>query len=287
LGKWDFDGDEALFFFVSAAVAVFGFFRWYLHILRRSRLMRAGGIRFALSITPIICLCGLWFVLTHWADPKYVVGQLDYQLLFASGGLMWLWLVAWLLTWFGLSVLDDALDRANPAAATVACGAMLGAMAIYAGSTVGSGPTIWTTIAPAFVATSAWFAVWFVVELVTHLSESIAIDRDVAAGVRHAGFLLAAGLILGRASAGDWTSWNSTFSEMLHIGWPVILLAAVAVVLNVIFRATPERPSPGVTTLGLIPAVIFVIAAVGYIVTLGPADIGKHVITYEQYMQSK
>jgi hypothetical protein len=249
--------------------------------------LRTGGIRCALSITPIICLCGLWFVLAHWADPKYVVGQLDYQLLFATGGMMWMWLVAWLGPWFGLSVLDDALDRANPAAASVACGAVLGAMAIYAGSNVGSGPTIWTTIAPAFAATGAWLALWFAVELVTHLSESIAIDRDLAAGLRHAGFLLATGLILGRATAGDWTSWNSTFSEMLHIGWPVILLGAVAVVLSVMCRATPERPSPGVVSLGFIPALIFVIAAIGYIAVLGPADIGKHVISYEHYMQSK
>lgn len=287
MGKWDFDGDEALFFFVSAAVAVFGLFRWYLHVIRRSRLLRAGAIRAALSITPLVCLCGLWFVLTHWADPKYVVGQLDYQLLFAAGGLMWLWVIGWLLPWFGLSVVDDALDRANLAAASVVCGAMLGAMAMYAGGNVGSGPTIWTTIAPAFVATGAWLAVWFLLELITHLSERIAIDRDVAAGLRHAGFLFATGLILGRACAGDWTSWDGTFSEMLHIGWPVVLLAVVAIVLNFAWRPTPQSPSPGVVTIGLVPAVIFVVLALGYIVMLGPADIGKHVITYEQYMQSK
>jgi len=287
LGKWDFDGDEAFFFFVAGIVGVFGFFNWYLQIIRRARRVWAGHIRFLLAIAPMIAGAGLVFVLTHWADPKYVIDQLDYQLMFFAGGLMWVWLIGWMLPLFGMSPWDDGLERANPAAGMVSCGAILGAMAIYAGGNVGGGPTIWTTIFPAFVATVAWMLLWLFLELVTRSSDQIAIDRDFAGGFRLAGFLIAGGLILGRAIAGDWTSWDGTFRDALHLSWPLPILAISLIVLTFLNRPTPERPAPNVVTAGLIPALVFVAVAVGYLFLLGPADIGKHVITYEQYMGAK
>ena len=242
MGSWDFDGDEAFFFFVSIVISGVGFFRWYLNLLRRSRMARAGRIRCAFAVMPLVAMGALWFVLTRWADPKYVVGHFDYQLLFLSGGMAWLWLMVLFLPLFGMSVWADAIDRANAAAAWIVCGAMLGVTAIYAGSNIGSGPTIWTTIIPAIVATGYWIVLWLIVERMARPSEAITIDRDVAGGLRFAAYLFASGLILGRATAGDWTSWHSTFSDMVRVAWPNIVLAAAFATLAVVNRPTGERP---------------------------------------------
>jgi len=226
-------------------------------------------------------------VLTRWADPLYVVGNLDYQLLFLSGGTAWLWVVAAVSPLLGISVTDDAIERSNPAAACVACGSILGVMAIYAWSNVGSGPTIATTLLPALAGTVTWLALWFAVELISRPSEAIAVDRDLPSGIRHAGMLIAMGLILGRAVAGDWTSWHSTFTDMLLLGWPVVFLPVGSAAIHLFLRPSTVRPQPSIAGAGVVPAVLFLVMSVGYVVSLGVPDIGRHVVTYEEYIQSR
>jgi len=287
MGKWDFDGDEAFFFFVAAIFAIIGTSLWNVRLVRRTPIRKPIGLRLALAITPVLSLAGLVMVLMLWADPKEVIGHLDYQLLFFVGGGAWLFWTILVLPMLGISPLDDAIERSNPAAVSAVCGAMLGSMAIYAYSNIGAGPTIWTTIAPAFVGTVAWLILWLIIELISRPSEAITIDRDEATGIRLAGWLLACGLIIGRSAAGDWTSWESTWSGMWQLAWPVVLLAIGAIVLNFMFRPTPQRPQSGFASAGLVPAIVFVLLAIGYIAMLGAPDIGKHIVTYEQYTQGK
>jgi uncharacterized membrane protein YjfL (UPF0719 family) len=187
----------------------------------------------------------------------------------------------------GISVTDDAIERSNPAAACVACGSMLGVMAIYAWSNVGSGPTIATTLLPALACTVTWLLLWFAVELMSRPSEAIAVDRDLPSGIRHAGMLIAMGLILGRAVAGDWTSWHGTFTDMLRLGWPVVFLPIGSAAIHLFLRPSTVRPQPGIAGAGVVPAVLFLVMSVGYVVSLGVPDIGRHVVTYEEYIQSR
>jgi uncharacterized membrane protein YjfL (UPF0719 family) len=288
MGNWDFDGDEVLFFLVASILGVIGLCQWYWRLARSTRLgEHTGGRRLLLALTPPAALAGLYFVLQHWADPKYVVGQLDYILLFMAGGLAWLMLTRSAIPLLGIAVRDDAIERRNTASAVAACGAMLGTMAIYAACNVGAGPTIWTTIFPALVATAAWLVLWLIVELTTRVSEDIAIERDTAAGVRQAGWSIATGLILGRAMAGDWTAWSDTFDAFGRLGWPALILAAAVVPLHWALRPTPSQPRRSTYTAGVIPATILIGVAFIYLVWLGPADIGKHVITYDEYMKQR
>jgi hypothetical protein len=92
LGNWDFDGDEVFFFVCAAIIALIGIFRWYRPLARMSLLRRPGSQRPLLAIAPPLSLIPLALVLTHWADPKYVVGHFDFQLLFLTGGAAWIWL---------------------------------------------------------------------------------------------------------------------------------------------------------------------------------------------------
>jgi len=287
MGKWDFSGDEVVFLLAAALVGLVGAALWYGRIAR----MRAarGGRASKLILTPLppLALLALLYVLQHWADPKYVVGQLDYILLFMAGGATWLWIAAGISALMGVSARDDALERGNTAAAITLCGALGGAIAIYAWCNVGAGPTIWTTIWPAAVATIVWAVLWSVVEATTHLSDAIAIDRDPASALRLTGGLLAIGLVLGRGMAGDWTSWDSTFREFVRIGWVALPLAVAIIVLHYVLRPTPSRPRPGAISAGLLPAAILLSLAIAYVVAQGKPDIGVHVITYEQYTGEK
>lgn len=287
MGQWDFAGDELLFFLTATVTAVVGACFWYGALVRRTPLRRTAWIRTALGAAPVVALSGLWIVLTRWANPRYVVGHLDYQLLFLSGGMAWIWVVAAVSPLLGISVTDDAIERSNPAAACVACGSVLGVMAIYAWSNVGSGPTIATTLVPALACTVAWLLLWFAVELLSRPSEAIAVDRDLPSGIRHAGMLVAMGLILGRAVAGDWISWRGTFTDMLLLGWPVVFLPMASAAIQLSLRPSAVRPQPGIARAGVVPAAVFLVMSIGYVVSLGVPDIGRHVVTYEEYIQSR
>jgi hypothetical protein len=47
------------------------------------------------------------------------------------------------------------------------------------------------------------------------------------------------------------------------------------------------RPQPSIAVAGVVPAVLFLVMSVGYVVSLGVPDIGRHVVTYEEYIQSR
>lgn len=284
----EFAGDELMFLIAAAIVAIVFLVKWY-HPLMARRLTEAPwprrispSDRWMVAIPPL-ALAALLVVLSLWADPFYVAGHADYTILFMAGGMVWLLWVRWMGRLLGISARDDAIDRHNPAAAWAVAGAVLGGMAAYAGSNVGCGPTIWTTLVPAFVATVTWLVLWIIIEVATHVSEAVCVDRDPAAGIRHGGYLLASGIVLGRAMAGDWTSWESTFGEFVSLGSPAAALAALAIIAHRLWRPTPQQPARGTLGAGVLPALIFMAIALAYVIVLGPADIGVHVITYEQY----
>src|SRR5438876_5089056 len=111
MGNWDFDGDEAFFFFIASILGVVGLIKWYGPLAGKTHLGDRGKRRLLLGLAPPAAMAGLLFILTQWADPKYVVGQLDYILLFLAGGLALLALAAWMLRLLGVEVRDDAIER--------------------------------------------------------------------------------------------------------------------------------------------------------------------------------
>jgi hypothetical protein len=159
------------------------------------------------------------------------------------------------IKFLGINSRDDAIERDNLAAAVAIGGWLLGASIIYAFSNIGGGPTIWTTIAPASVATAAFGAACLLIQMSGGTTtDDITIDRDLASGLRLAGTLLSAGLILGRAAAGQWTSWSQTWVDLLRYSWPVWPLALLAGVVHRWFRPTPDDPRPNELVFGVVPA---------------------------------
>jgi uncharacterized membrane protein YjfL (UPF0719 family) len=287
LGNWDFDDDE-VFFFIAAAIAAFaGFIRWYWRLLRLGRFGRRGPQRAILGLTPILPLIAVLYVLTHWADPKYVIDHFDFQALFFTGAVAWLWIAGFIAPVLGVTIRDDALERSNAPAALAIAGFVTGCGVIYAGSNIGAGPTIWTTIAPATIGSIALLLLGFFVEVLGRPSEFIAIDHDLATGLRHCAFFLGAGLIIARAAAGDFTTWHATFNGLMRLSAPAIVLAVIAIALHVAFHPTPTRPTPSIFACGVVPGIVLIGLALAYVLWLGPAEIGKHIITFEEYMKTR
>ncbi len=101
-------------------------------------------------------------------------------------------------------------------------------------------------------------ALWAMVEFATEMAESICVDRDLAAGVRLGGFLIAIGLILGRAVAGDWVSTQATLGDFLRQGWPALMLVPAAVTAERRARPTPQTPAQPVLWRGLLVSLLYV-----------------------------
>ena len=106
-------------------------------------------------------------------------------------------------------------------------------------------------------------------ELLSGVSETVTVDRDAAAAVRLAGFLIACGVVLGRAVAGDWESAEMTVRDFVDVAWPVLALVVMAVVVERLARPTPETPRPSLAPFGLAPALAYLSIAIYYVQRLG------------------
>jgi uncharacterized membrane protein YjfL (UPF0719 family) len=128
----------------------------------------------------------------------------------------------------GVSARDDVVERRNTAASYAVGGALLGVTMCFAGANVGSGPGPEVVFFCAILSTAAFFFLWFVLESIAHPSEAITVDRDEEAAVRLAGFLVATGILLGGAVAGNWESPSGTLQDFCTFGWPAIVLLIIA-----------------------------------------------------------
>jgi uncharacterized membrane protein YjfL (UPF0719 family) len=255
----DPSGDERFFFFFAAALTVVGGINFLKTILRRPPI---GSARTALKLllpAAIACMLMIYAVYSKWADPQ-IRGDNFYTLLFLLGGSAWLVAFRVAMSALGVSIAGDVVEHGNTAAAVAVAGGMLAVGVIYAFSNVGGGPTIWTTLIPAAIASAALAFLWCLIQLIgSTLSDDITIDRDIAGALRLSGALLGCGLILGRAAGGDWLSWDQTWNDMLYFGWPAVLLAVIAGFVHRSLRPTPARLQLPVMTHGLAWGAVFVL----------------------------
>lgn len=280
MAAWDFSDDEWFFMLAACMASVLGAYIWYRDILRAARRHNGQRVSVWLAWTPIAAMIVLIVVLWGLGDPVYVAGHFDYTMLFLAGGASWIFNFANAFPLLGLSARDDVLERQNQSAAVAISGGMMGIMLAYAGSNIGNGPTIWTTLFPALIAAVALLVLWAILELIGGARDAITIEHDLAGGVRLASFLIGAGAILGRAMASDWHGWPDTVQTFIQLGWPTILLALAASALNRTLAPNPRRLYPSVIYCGLIPSAVLLLLVVGYIVSLGwpeVAPMGKYV----------
>jgi hypothetical protein len=224
-------GDETLVLIVSAVLAFPFWTRFYRALVGVSRLYRNALQVRLLGALPAILTLLLLAVLLKWADPV-VQGSVGYLLLFTLVGAVWMSIALKALPYFGLSWRDDVVEANNPAATLTTCGALVGTMLSFSGSNVGSGPTIWTTLGPAILTLGVFFAAWWLVEVMAHPSEAIAIARDPTAAAVLVGFLIVTGAILGLSAGGDWHSLGDTFEAIARGSAAVLVLVFIAAIAH-------------------------------------------------------
>jgi hypothetical protein len=269
----DFSDDETFTFFACGVFSVIAGFRYYLPLF--SVTLLAGGllVRLALALAPPLCLILLLPVLFRLTSHE-VKDDHSYVLLFLLAGIVWLAIANITAMLLGISVRDDAIERRNPAAAIANCGAMLGLTCAYAGANVGEGATIWMTFGPAVLATLAWAAAWMVYQLLTGVADAVTLERDLPSALRLAGLLVAIGLILGRAVAGDYESAQRTLEDLAAQAWPVIPLTLAAAIVQWRLRPTPRRSSSRGIRAALILPAIYVAVAICWLVVLDAPRMG-------------
>jgi hypothetical protein len=251
-------GDEIMALLVSGIVGIGGWKGWLGGLLFLEPLSRRPATQFLGWLLPPLAGVAMFFVLAKWSSHD-VRDNPTYIFFYMVMWLGWTGLWNWLLPYFGLICRDDALERDNTAAGLA-----------IAGGNIGDGPGWWVVVFCAGIATATLLLLWLIENQITRIQETITIDRDVAAGWRTGGFFIAAGLILGRAVAGDWHSTQETVSDFAIRGWPVMILWFVVVALDIAARPTPQRPAANRVIFGVLPGVLLVVAAIGYVIMQGP-----------------
>jgi hypothetical protein len=265
----ELSGDETLVLITSSIAALFFISVGWGMIVRVSSLNGSRLRRLPLVLTPAVGIALLVYVLRTWAD-RQVREHLIYQVLFVVLSVAWTGVVASAMRLLGIRIRLDAIERCNAASVAAAAGALLGQLLCYTGANIGGGETIWSTILPALLGTATWFALWSAMELVANISHAIAVERDLASGWRLAGVLIAMGLILGRAMAGDYHSPEETLHDFVKAGWPAGLVAIMGIVMQLAWRPTRRHIQPRRFLFGLLPCFLTIAASAVYIVTLGP-----------------
>jgi uncharacterized membrane protein YjfL (UPF0719 family) len=254
---------------VTIAALILGPVSWVLWFIRRSDSTLPGRGSTGLGIlgaTLVACSTLLLFVLVTAASQD-VRTVLEYLVMYSVLGLAWLRLGEMLFAYQGVSVRDDVVERGNTAATIALSGALVAVMICYAGGNIGDGPGWWVVVFSAALATGGLMIAWQLYALFTRGGEAVTVDRDPAAGMRLAGFLVACALVLGRSVAGDWVSLEQTVRDFVAMLPFTGVLVALAAIVEPIARPTVEEPhrpfgSHGVG-LGLL-YVLFAVVAIAF-----------------------
>jgi uncharacterized membrane protein YjfL (UPF0719 family) len=263
-------GDEIFALLLGGGLALWTWMGWYLSTASVSRLGARSPGKTLMSWWPVACAAALFAVLKTSAsfDVRDDVAYLTLYMVIGAG---WVGVILKLLPITGISPRDDILERGNGAAVPAVAGALLGFTLCFAGGNIGDGPGWTVVIYSASIATFTLAVSWLAFDRLTRVSDTITIERDAAAGVRLGGLLVGAALILGRAVAGDWVSGVATWRDFVVHGWPALLLFIVAVPFERGLLPTQDHPSRSVAAAGAAPALLYLAAAIAYVVYLGPA----------------
>lgn len=257
----NYSPDEAVALVTGSLIGFAAWTSWYYSLLSVGRAVRRRGNRAPLLWAPLICALLLYAVLARWSadDVRTDSAYLRFYLVI---GAAWLGVFRGPLPLLGLSVRDDVLERGNDAAAWAISGALVGGMCCFAGGNVGNGPGWWVVLFSAGLSTAALLFLWWVLHAASTVADKVTIDRDVAAGLRSAGFLVGTGMILGRAVAGDWVSAGATTVDFARMAWPAAILTAACITIERSFRPEPN-PAPGaVVVSGWLPACLYILAGI-------------------------
>lgn len=254
------EDSEGMVFLLATGIGVIGWvgFFWSASRQTTSPWRHSGFMPLLLAL--IGCGSLIFFVLTRWASAD-VVNAPFYVLFYLALGLAWLFCCYAGFHCLGVSGRDDALERGNMAATSALIGALCGSALCFAGGNIGDGPGWWVVVFSAGVATLCLFGVTWILASYTRVIDAIVIERDTAAGVRFAAFLIASGLLLGRGAAGDWSSAYDAVRDQT-LGLPVVVVVLLmAVASEFAFRRWSIVRTPAQNLMASSPAALYLALA--------------------------
>jgi hypothetical protein len=267
LSELNLDEGEGWLLVVSGIISVFGLlllgYQMNVSKLGTSTLVRSPlYLALAASFAALLIVTKLWAAREVREENFYVF--LFYVFLILSIGGATMTIASGLFCWLGIGVRDDVFERRNPAATWALSGAVIGIMLVYIGSNIGEGPSFWNNVFCVVLGLSTWFGLWLILEFASRVASAITEDRDIASGLRLAGFLMALGLILARGLAGDWHSLVETIRDFISGSWPALLLLPIAVLVERRLRPSVSRPVPSWRTRGVLVAVVYLLIAAAW-----------------------
>ena len=204
---------------------------WYQKLPGFAPVRRDKTIKYVLSLLPVVSLFIILYTLKVLASFD-VVNDMLYIIFYVLLGYTWTFLgLKLVFIFFDISWIDDVLNLNNKAALYAVSGAFLGLVTIYSGANIGDGPGWWCVIFAGGLGLISLLLLGKLINSFTQVFERITVERDIYCGIRFGAYMLASGIILARASAGDWTSFYSTIVEFL-IGWPVLPLTVLAIIVE-------------------------------------------------------
>jgi len=258
---------EILAFTASVFLSLKSWLTWYSDIASVNRLRAPVSKRLVLLTAPLVCLGLILIALTKLAativrnDALYI----SFYLLVGAG---WLGGMTLIFPFLGISARDDVLERGNRAATWAVTGALTGASCSFAGANVGNGPGVEAVLFSAALSSALFIGLWLGVDLLTSISDAITVDRDERAGIRLGGFLLGIGVLSGWSVAGAWVSASATLKDFATSSWPAMLLTAVAVAMEVLFRKASVQLSAK-TSPSVVISTVYVLLALVWVVSRG------------------
>jgi hypothetical protein len=160
----------------------------------------------------------------------------------------------------------DVVERGNRAASTLYFFGIVSTAVAFAGANVGDGPGVQVVHACALVSVGSLWMLVFLHALIAHTGYRILVDRDRGIAFRAGCMFIAIGAILGRSVAGDWTGFAAATGDFLRLGWPAVLYVVADTIAA---RVSLSREVDGNLWADRTTGVVYLLAAVGYIFTLG------------------
>jgi len=282
-----YDISEFIVLIICGIISYLFLYKWYKFVFK-SNISISGEnkfMKYILGFLPVAALAIIFFTLRGLAsfdvveDPIYII----FYILMGFAAIYFGELAMSLL--FDISWIDDVLNLGNSAALFAVCGGFLGITLIYSGSNIGDGPGWWCVVFAGGLGIAAWILLGLIINIFTGIFERITIGRDISCGIRTGGYFLASGIILARASAGDWTSYSMTVKEFFD-GWVVIPLTVLMIFIEIYYisKSEPEfnsfsrhnaKPNAdgSVLYISVLICFIYIITAVLCVVLLPPLNV--------------
>lgn len=160
----------------------------------------------------------------------------------------------------------DISQRGNRAAGVFVVLAMIGAGFAFAGANIGDGPGFHVVLFCAALSYGAMFLLLLAHVAIGRGAYRILVEQDLGAALRTGAMVVACGICLGRAVAGDWNGAESAVADFVHRSWPALGLCATDIVVTRTFRG---NGSAAATALGAIAGLVYIGAAVAYVRDVG------------------